>query len=102
MFDNKMYNIEVLNKPAFSNFMFSNAKEENVVKPPKNPINNKNLILSSNSPFKENKPNRKPISSEPIIFTVNVPDGNDDVFLEAIKSATMKRKTLPTAPPTII
>lgn len=83
-------------------FMFSKAKDENVVKPPKKPINTRNLSLLSISPFIENKPKKRPINNEPTIFTAKVPVGKLDVFFEAIKSEITKRKMLPIAPPIII
>ena len=79
--------------------MFSNAKEENVVNPPKNPINKSSLSFSSNNPLTASKPYKNPINNEPVILTKKIPVGNEYEYLAEISSESQKRIKLPAAPP---
>lgn len=79
--ESKIYNKAVENKLFCRCFIFSKAQDEKVVKPPKKPINTRNLSLSFTSPFIEKKPNKKPIISEPIVLTNKVPKGKFVVYL---------------------
>lgn len=91
--------IAVLEKPFCNNFIFSKEKEENVVKPPKNPINNSNLHFSSIMPFADIRPNKKPIISDPNRLTVSVPKGNVLVYFCSKHVTSQYLQIVPSAPP---
>ena len=79
--------------PAFIMPKDSLAKVLKVVKPPQKPVTNNNFISGDKTPLLT-RPTNKPISKEPMIFTTNVPHGNE-VFIPDSRY----RKTEPAAPP---
>lgn len=76
---------------------------ENVVKPPKNPINTR---LLSSGPIPSNRINRSvernPINREPTTFTIRVPYGKSLPNKLWVPIETRYRRTDPTAPPMAI
>ena len=69
------------------------AKVLNVVKPPQKPVTS-NSFISGDKTTLLTKPNSNPISSEPMTFTTNVPQGHEELTPES-----RYRKTEPNAPP---
>lgn len=68
---NKKVKFFILNK-----LKLSNAKVENVVKEPKNPITRKNLKTSFTKSLFCNKLIINPIKKHPIMLTIKIPTGN--------------------------
>ncbi len=67
--------------PSFNIFIVSSEKDENVVKPPQIPVA-KNKRHSGDTLNFSDKPNIIPITKQPKILTVKVPNGKADKNLD--------------------
>ena len=78
--DKNTYIRAVVISPLSSNEKVSAEKAEKVVNPPQNPVESKNLDCSDKDSGRcmEN-PISSPISKQPIMLTVNVPNGNPEL-----------------------
>ena len=74
-----MYRADNNTSPIFIMDRDSLAKVLNVVNPPQKPVTRSSFISGENAPL-PTIPMKRPISSEPTIFTVNVPQGHELTF----------------------
>lgn len=77
----------------------SSANDENVVKPPQNPVINSTFSPGVITLVLPTRPNINPIMKQPIIFTKNVPTGNRPWNIAAHQRPIKYLPQVPTNPP---
>lgn len=78
--DKITYKIAVVNSPLSINEKVSAENAEKVVNPPQNPVESKNLDCSDKDSGRWiDSPTRNPMIKQPMIFTVNVPNGKPEL-----------------------
>ena len=94
----KIFTKASLIAPSLNKFIVSNAKVENVVKPPKNPTNIK-VRICGEMPRSSKAPQISPIKNAPDTFTSKVPQGKTVSEYLYGKPEIRYLKNVPSAPP---
>src|SRR5690348_4995932 len=98
MFETKMFALARKTSPSPKRLKLCTAKEENVVKPPKNPTSTADRTAGSIRYFSSVAWNRNPIARQPDRFTIKVPKGNEPPHHRSPHPDNQYRASVPSKP----